>query len=105
MIRETADALHLENERALTVGELAELSGLAEAVLRELIDYGAIEPLDPRAVTWTFSAQVILRARTASRLQRDFDLDAHALSVVLRFLERVEALEAQVRALRAQRTR
>ena len=69
------------------------------------IDYGAIEPLDPRAVTWTFSAQVILRARTASRLQRDFDLDAHALSVVLRFLERVEALEAQVRALRAQRTR
>jgi 2-hydroxy-3-keto-5-methylthiopentenyl-1-phosphate phosphatase len=34
---------------------------------------------------------------------RDFELDPHAVSVVLSYLERIERLEAELRALRAQR--
>ena len=40
-------------------------------------------------------------ARTAGRLRREFDLDAHALAVVLRFVARIDELEEELRALRA----
>ena len=46
-------------------------------------------------------ASWVVVARTAGRLRRDFELDAHSLSVVLRYVQRVEALEAELRALRA----
>lgn len=102
-MREFADALHLDIDEALSFDELVEISGLAPAVLRELVECGALEPLDTRAADWRFATRVIVVARTASRLQRDFELDAHALSVVLRFAERIDALEAQLRNLRARR--
>jgi hypothetical protein len=43
--------------------------------------------------------------RRASGLRRDFDLDTHALSIVLGYAERVDALEAELRSLRARRGR
>ncbi len=105
MKREFCEALHLEAHGTLSLGELEELSGLEERVLRELVDYGALEPLDTRATSWTFTGEVVVLARTAGRLRRDLELDAHALAVVLRMLERVQALEGEVRALRAGRAR
>jgi len=51
---------------------------------------------------WTFEARWLVVARTASRLRHDFELDAHGLSVVLSYVERIEALEAELRRLRAQ---
>lgn len=101
MMREPADALPLDAHAALTLPQLIELSGLAEAVLRELVDCGALEPIDAAAPSWTFTANVVVVARTACRLQRDFELDTHALAVVLRLTERIEALEAELRRFRA----
>ena len=40
-------------------------------------------------------------AKTASRIRHDFELDAHAVSVVLCYVERIERLEDELRALRA----
>jgi chaperone modulatory protein CbpM len=40
-------------------------------------------------------------ARKAKRLRIDFELDAHAVSVLLGFVERIEALENELHALRA----
>jgi hypothetical protein len=40
-------------------------------------------------------------ARKASRLSRDFELDAHAVSILLGFVEKIEALESELHALRA----
>ena len=96
-----ADDIRLDANEALTMPEILELSGLAEAMLRELVDYGALEPVDWNASPMTFDTHCVVIARTAQRLSRDFELDAHALSVVLRLFERIDALEAEVRALRA----
>ena len=100
-MRELADALRLDAQQALTLRELVELSGLAESMLRELVDYGALQPLEWEGATLTFSASCVSVARTACRLSRDLELDAHAVSVVLRLFERIDALEAEIRALRA----
>jgi len=98
---EIAEAVSLDERGVLTLGQLVELSDLPEEELRALVDYGSLAPIDPAAAAWTFTASWVVVARTASRLRRDFELDAHSLSVVLRYAQRVDALEAELRALRA----
>jgi hypothetical protein len=92
---EIAEATFLEND-FVTLVQLAERSGLSEEELRELIETGAFSPVDVSA--WTFSAHCVVVARAAFRLREEFALeDAHALAVVVRLIQRIEALEAQLR--------
>lgn len=101
--------MKIEISEALTIGEggeisfaqLVEYSGLSESELRELIDYGALKPRDPAARSWSFDASALRAARLAERLHRDFELDANALAIVLSYIERIEELEQELRALRA----
>jgi len=86
----------------VTFMQLVAASGLSEADLRELVRYGALVPRNPEAATWTFETRWIFAARKASRLRRELDLDPHGVSVAMSFLERIESLEAELRALRAQ---
>jgi chaperone modulatory protein CbpM len=97
------DALYLDTVTEVTWTQLISASGLPESELTELVHYGAIQPRDPDAPTWTFEARFLAVAKTASRIRRDFELDPHAVSVVLCYLERIQRLEAELNALRAQR--
>lgn len=101
MSHEIAEALSLDERVTLTLDQLVEMSELPVEDLRALVDYGALAPVDPAAASWTFTASWVVVARTAGRLRRDFELDAYSLSVVLRYAQRVETLEAELRALRA----
>lgn len=98
---ELTEVLWLHEHHELPAIELAELSGLSEAEIQELMDYGAIEPIDPSAAQQTFDAQSLAAARTACRLRDDFDLNPPAVALALALLDRVHDLEAQVRELRA----
>ena len=100
---ELNEVVWLDEQREMTLAELAELSGLSEAELHELEDCGAIAPIDPDAGTQTFSAHYLVLARTACRLRDDFELDTQGLAVALALLDRVRALEAELRDLRARR--
>jgi hypothetical protein len=86
----------------VSLAELAQVSGLAEAELRELVEYGALVPANPREPRWTFGGECVVTVQTAQRLRESFDLDPNALSLALGFLGRIRALEAELRALRAQ---
>jgi hypothetical protein len=97
MIAPTHDAM-----TEVTWTQMVRATGMSEAELTELVRYGALVPRDPHAAPWTFESHWLIVARTASRIRRDFDLDPHGVSVVLSFLERIQDLEAQLRALRAQ---
>jgi chaperone modulatory protein CbpM len=99
---ELTEVVWLEEQRDLTLAELAELSGLSEPELRELETYGAIAPVDAAAPTPRFAARSIVAARTACRLRNDFELGTPGLAVALALLERIGALEAELRAARAQ---
>ena len=97
------NALCLDTMAEVTWRELVSASGLSEAELRELVRYGALVPRDPAAPTWMFEARWIVVARTAWRIRHDFELDLHAVSVVLGYVERIERLESEIRTLRAER--
>jgi chaperone modulatory protein CbpM len=98
---EIVEAVTLDEQGLVTLDQLALAAELPVEELRALVDYGALAPVDPAATSWTFTASWVVVARTAGRLRRDFELDAHSLSVVLSFVQRVEALEAELRALHA----
>jgi chaperone modulatory protein CbpM len=97
------DALCLDTMAEVTWTQLVAASGLPETEVLELVQFGALLPRDPDAPTWTFEARWLGVARTASRIRHDFELDAHAISVVLGYIDRIERLEAELRRLRAQR--
>ena len=99
---EIHEAVWLDERQKFSLAELADLSGLQEAELRQLIDYAALAPVDPDAPEASFGADCLMAARTARRLRHDFDLDAGGLALTLSLLERVRELERQLRALRAQ---
>jgi len=99
---EHTEAVWLDERGAVTLVELAECSGLTESELRELVDLGALDPLDPEAPQWSFAARCISSARTATRLRADFELDTHGLALVLSLLERVQELETALQRMNAQ---
>jgi chaperone modulatory protein CbpM len=117
---ELTDAQWLHEHAEVSFEELAELSGLSPELLRELVEYGALVPInaqapineqgpldaqgstDAQSVQWSFSAECVVAVQTVGRLREDFDLDANALSVALTLIERVHGLEAQLRELRTQ---
>ena len=86
-----------EAQARVTLIEVAQSSGLPEALLRELVEYGALATEEGDRI----SAACVGRLREAARLQADLELDTPSLALVLRFLERIEALEARVRYLSA----
>lgn len=99
---EHAEAVWLTEDHAFSLTELAELSGLAEFELRELVEYGAVTPVDPDASPWVFSGECLLTVRTACRLRMSFDLEPHGVALMVTLLARIQELEAAVRDLRAQ---
>jgi chaperone modulatory protein CbpM len=102
MIAPTEEELRLDSITEVSFTQMIVSSGLSEADLTELVRYGVLVPTDPAAPAWTFDAHWLIVARRASRLRRELDLDCHGVSVVLSYLDRIQALEAELRALRAQ---
>jgi chaperone modulatory protein CbpM len=96
------DAVWLDDRLEFSFAELVHCSGLSEAELRELVDYGALVPVNPQEAEWTFSGDIVVTLRAAGRLCADLELDAQALALALRLFQRIRELEAQLGSLRAQ---
>ncbi|HKW80143.1 MAG TPA: chaperone modulator CbpM [Casimicrobiaceae bacterium] len=101
MIGEYSDALWPDERQSLPLRMLAELSGLSEAELVQLVDCGAITASVEAAGQRMFTVHSVSIARTARRLRDDFELDPHGIAVLLAYLDRIHELEAQLRALQA----
>jgi chaperone modulatory protein CbpM len=111
---ELTEAQWLHEQAEISVEQLAELTGLSPELLRELVDYGALIPVNAAppgdaespdvqvSEQWSFAADCVVAVRTARRLRDDFELDPNALSVALMLIERIQKLEAQLRELRSQ---
>lgn len=102
---ERTDAEWMTEDHRLSLAELADLSGLPETELRELIDYGCIAPVDPDSSQWVFTGKCLWTVRTASRIRVSFDLEPHGTALVVSLLDRINDLEAQLNTLRAQMPR
>ncbi len=102
---EFAELSWIDEGESCSLSELAERSGLAESAICELIEIGAIVQIEPAAESPVFGARALHAARTASRLQRDFELDVRGVALALALLERVTQAEAELAELRARMPR
>jgi len=96
------EAVWLAEDNEFSFPELVELSGLSEAELHELVDYGAITPVDPDSPQWVFKGRCLITVRAAYRLRASFDLDPHGIALVISLLDRIHGLEEELGSLRAQ---
>ena len=93
------------DEHVLSFTELCEISGLPPALLQELIEAGAIPPLQVAAQESQFGAAALAAARHARRLHEAFELDTPALLLALGLLERLQEMERRLRELEARMPR
>lgn len=97
------DIEFLDDDLRLALDELAARSGLAANEIVSLVEYGVFEPLGAAGepARWTFSMRTVRVARRAARLRHELEIDdPHAVAVALTLLERIDALEGQLRELR-----
>jgi chaperone modulatory protein CbpM len=99
---ELADAQWLTEQCEFSIHELVELSGSSVEELRELVEFGAITPVNPESSNWVFPGQCLLTVRAACRLRASFDLETHGVALVISLLDRIRDLEAEMESLRAQ---
>ncbi len=98
-------AVWLTESQVFSLAELAEMSGASEAELQELVEYGAVTPIDPEASPWTFNGKCLLTVRMACRLRMHFELEPHGVALTVSLLERINELEEQLCSMRAQFSR
>ena len=91
----------LDAREAISLSELSRVSALSPDELDELVEYGALVPLDTTQHERLFSAGCVMPLRAAGNLRRDFDLDLFTVGILLGFLHRIDTLESQLRSLDA----
>jgi chaperone modulatory protein CbpM len=104
------DCQWLDTGVMLTAAELARCCGLPAEDIDELVAYGApAQVIEPRvdAVNVVqparrFSSEWVGPLRSAAKLRDDFDIDLFNVSVLVRYLKRIDELEREVQHLRAQ---
>lgn len=105
MANESQDVLWLHSHTRISITELEQFSGLPQDVIRDLVELGALAPVEAGEAQYHFSASCVARVRTVARLRSDLELETPALALALSFLERIGELEARVRELDAQLAR
>ena len=114
----------VDDPPACSLRELAEASRIPESELLELVDLGVLQPLLPSDETSAtggpgapgaggesnasdarFGGRSRMTLRAVCRLREAFELDANGVSVAYALLERIEALESELRGLRARMPR
>ena len=91
----------LDASETVNLVDLSHISGMSADELAELVEYGALAPLESNAQGGIFSAVCIVPLRTVCKLRIDFDLDVFTVAMLMGYLERIDALEGQVRSLQA----
>ena len=101
MSTQTVQVTWLDARETLTAAELSRTCGMSAQQLGELVEYGALAPLDSGVAEPLFSGACVAPLRKAARLYRDFDLDLFAVAMLLGYLNRIDELEREVHTLRA----
>lgn len=89
----------LEEDYEITLVQLCLTCGVQAETIEALVEHGILEPSGRRGIHWSFRAANIRRTRTAVRLQRDLDVNLPGAALALELLERINELEARLRAV------
>jgi chaperone modulatory protein CbpM len=84
------------HQGSVDADELSRLSGLSASELEELVEFGALTPIESRSRARIFSNDAVTLARTAGRLRAHFDLNMSGVALALIYLQRMRELEGKI---------
>ena len=96
MTVEPLQAERNSNAAPLPIGQIALLSGVSEADLGALVEYGVLMPSEPETEPATFDAGYVAKLQRAAAMRQDLALDSHGFALALMFLNQITSLEAQL---------
>jgi len=88
----------LDETREVTLAHLTRTCRVHAEWVLELVEEGVLEPLQPGGPQWRFAATSVVRIQKAQRLQRDLGVNLPGIALALELLDRIDALEARLRA-------
>lgn len=83
-------------ETRLSLDELCEACRISLDLLNDLIEYEIIHPEGQLPNEWEFDLTQLKRARTALRLQHDFEMNLSGVSLVLDLLDEMENMRSRL---------
>ena len=90
------EAIIVESELSFTLVELSRACGVEIALVETLVHEGVFSPQGGNPAEWRFEGSVLPRARTATRLLRDLELNPAAAALVLDLLGQIDALKSEI---------
>ena len=91
----TIEGVLLDESHEYTLVELSRICVINEDMLREMADFGIIEPRHSRG-EWVFSGTSMIRIRKALRLRRDLSINWEGISLALDLLDQIDELRQQL---------
>ena len=88
----------VEEELHLTITEICQACSIEEEHIHAWVSEGVLEPQGATYNEWRFSGQSLRRAKIASRLIRDLELNTPGVALALDLLEEIEALRRQLQS-------
>ena len=93
----------LDEQAIFTLVELCRSCSVQAEFIEALVKEGILEPSGRRGRHWCFPASSLRRTRVTLRLQQDLGVNLAGAALALDLLERIEQLEAHLRAIRGKR--
>jgi chaperone modulatory protein CbpM len=92
--------LHQARSQQLSLESLASAADLQSDLIRRLIAYGVVEPIDTGAGGPWFDPGAVRRLRMVRRLRDDLGINLAGIAVAVDLVERIETLEHELSELR-----
>lgn len=89
----------IDEETTFTLSELCRSCGVEAELIEALVEHGIIEPTARQGSHWCFSGNSLRRARVTLNLQNDLGVNLAGAALALDLMERIEELNARLRAL------
>jgi chaperone modulatory protein CbpM len=89
----------LDEGTEITLIQLCQSCAVGAETIEAMVEQGILEPVGRRGRHWCFPLNSMRRARIVLRLQRDLGVNMAGAALALELLERIDALNARLRAL------
>ena len=87
----------IDDQTTFTLVELCRSCAVEAELIEALVEQGILEPTGRRGSHWCFPASSLRRTRITLHLKRDLGVNLAGAALALELLERIEALEGQLR--------
>ena len=101
MARTTLTGTLLDEGVELSLEEISVACSCSREWVVELVEEGVLEPQGKSRANWRFSGTSLVRAQSAMRLQRDFELDLAGVALALDLMDEIRLLRERLHRLEA----